>query len=59
MIEWTKFIGDRITELRIQKNISEYQMSLDLGKNKKLYQSISTGRSLQTIPGTSLISVNT
>lgn len=29
-----KFIGDRITELRIKKNVSEYQMSLDLGKNK-------------------------
>ena len=27
-----KFIGDRITELRIKKNVSEYQMSLDLGK---------------------------
>ena len=44
-----KFIGDRITELRIKKNISEYQMSLDLGKNKSYIQSISAGRSLPTM----------
>ena len=28
------FIGERISELRLKKNVSEYQMSLDLGKNK-------------------------
>ncbi len=28
------FIRERITELRIQKNISEYKMSLDLGHSK-------------------------
>ena len=44
-----KFIGDRITELRIKKNVSEYQMSLDLGKNKSYIQSISSGRSLPTM----------
>lgn len=44
-----KFIGERITELRIKKNISEYQMSLDLGKNKSYIQSISSGRSLPTM----------
>ena len=42
-------IGDRITELRIKKNVSEYQMSLDLGKNKSYIQSISSGRSLPTM----------
>ena len=31
------FIGERISELRLKKNVSEYQMSLDLGKNKKLH----------------------
>ena len=30
----SKFIADRITELRLKKNESEYQMSLDLGRNK-------------------------
>lgn len=28
------FIGERISELRLKKNVSEYQMSLDLGKKK-------------------------
>ena len=32
-----QFVRNRITELRLKKNISEYQMSLDLGKNKSLY----------------------
>ena len=35
-----KFIADRITELRLKKNVSEYQMSLDLGRNKTYIQSI-------------------
>lgn len=29
-----KFVANRITELRVKKNVSEYQMSLDLGKTK-------------------------
>lgn len=41
-----KFIADRITELRLKKNVSEYQMSLDLGKNKTYIQSITSGRNL-------------
>ena len=31
---YDKFVADRITELRLKKNVSEYQMSLDLGRNK-------------------------
>ena len=38
-----------LPELRIKKNVSEYQMSLDLGKNKSYIQSISSGRSLPTM----------
>ena len=34
------FIGERISELRLKKNVSEYQMSLDLGKNKSYIQSL-------------------
>ena len=29
-----EFVRKRITELRIKKNISEYQMSYELGQNK-------------------------
>ncbi len=44
-----KFVADRITELRVKKNVSEYQMSLDLGKNKSYIQNISSGRSLPSM----------
>lgn len=44
-----KFIADRITELRLRKNVSEYQMSLDLGKNKSYIQNISSGRSMPSM----------
>ncbi|NBJ74972.1 transcriptional regulator, partial [Neglecta sp. X4] len=29
-----KYIGERITELRLKMEVSEYQMSYDLGHNK-------------------------
>lgn len=41
-----KFVADRITELRLKKNVSEYQMSLDLGRNKTYIQFITSGRNL-------------
>lgn len=44
-----KFIADRITQLRVQKNVSEYQMSLDLGKNRSYIQNISSGRSMPSM----------
>lgn len=43
------FIRQRITELRIQKNISEYKLSLDLGHSKGYIQSISSGRALPSM----------
>lgn len=43
------FIRERITELRIQKNISEYKMSLDLGHSKSYIQSISSGKALPSM----------
>lgn len=43
------FIRNRITELRIQKNISEYKMSLDLGHSKSYVQSISSGKALPSM----------
>ena len=32
------FIRDRITELRMQKNVSEYKMSLDMGHSRELFE---------------------
>ena len=39
-----EFISKRLTELRIKKDVSEYQMSLDLGHSRSYIQSISSRR---------------
>ncbi len=44
-----EFIRNRITELRLKKNVSEYQMSLELGQNRSYIQAISSGRSLPSM----------
>lgn len=44
------FIRKRITQLRMQKNVSEYRMSMDLGHSKSYIQSISSGRALPSMP---------
>lgn len=44
-----RFIGERITELRMQRNISECQMSLELGLNKSYVQGITSGRALPSV----------
>ena len=45
-----KFIRDRITELRMQNNISEYQLSLELGHSKSYIQSITSGKISPSMP---------
>lgn len=44
------FIRKRITQLRLQKNVSEYKMSFDLGHSRSYIQSISSGRALPSLP---------
>lgn len=44
-----EFIAKRITELRIKKDISEYQMSLELGHSRSYIQSITSGRVLPSM----------
>jgi len=44
------FIRKRITQLRLQKNVSEYKMSFDLGHSRSYIQSISSGRALPSMP---------
>lgn len=41
-----QFIRDRITQLRLQKGVSEYQMSYDLGHSRSYIYNISSGKSL-------------
>ena len=43
------FIRERISILRIRKNVSEYKMSTDLGRSKNYIQSISSGRNLPSV----------
>ena len=43
------YIRNRITELRLKKNVSEYQMSTDLGQNKGYIQAISSGKALPSM----------
>lgn len=44
-----KFIAERITELRMEHSISEYQLSLDLGFSKGYIQAISSGNILPSL----------
>lgn len=44
-----KFISQRITQLRLQSNISEYRLSMELGKSVGYVQAISSGRSLPSV----------
>lgn len=43
---YEQFIRERITELRLEKGISEYQMSLDLGHSKNYIRNITSGKTL-------------
>ena len=40
------FIKDRITQLRLRKGVSEYQMSYDLGRSRGYIYNISSGKAL-------------
>ena len=44
-----KYIRERISVLRLKKNVSEYRMSTDLGHSKSYMQSISSGRSVPSL----------
>ena len=39
-----KFVRDRITQLRLRKGVSEYQMSYDLGHSRGYVHNISSGK---------------
>ncbi len=40
-----EFVRDRITQLRLQKGLSEYKMSYDLGHSRGYINNISSGKS--------------
>lgn len=43
------YIGKRITELRLARGISEYQMSLELGLSKSYIQGITSGKNMPSV----------
>lgn len=43
-------VRSRITELRLKKGVSEYQMSYDLGHSKSYVNNITSGKSLPSLP---------
>ncbi len=49
MTDYTAFIRNRITELRMKLEVSEYQMSLELGMNRNYIQGITSGKALPSM----------
>lgn len=43
---YENFVKERITQLRIEKGVSEYQMSYDLGHSRGYVYNISSGKAL-------------
>lgn len=41
-----EYVKERITQLRLQKGVSEYQMSYDLGHSRGYVYNISSGKAL-------------
>lgn len=44
-----KFIRERITKLRLNKNVSEYRMSIDLGHSDSYIRNITSGKALPSM----------
>ncbi len=43
---YEKYVRERITQLRLKKGVSEYQMSYDLGHSRGYVYNISSGKAL-------------
>ena len=44
-----EYVRERITQLRIQKGVSEYKMSYDLGHSRGYINNISSGKTLPSM----------
>lgn len=49
MTDYPAYIRNRITELRMKMEVSEYQMSLELGMNRNYIQGITSGKALPSM----------
>lgn len=45
----SNFVRERITQLRMQKGVSEYKMSYDLGHSRGYINNISSGKSMPSM----------
>lgn len=45
-MDYENFVRERVTQLRLRKGISEYQMSYDLGHSRGYVYNISSGKAL-------------
>ena len=45
----SEFISKRVTQLRLKKGVSEYQMSYDLGHSRGYIVNIASGKSLPSL----------
>lgn len=48
-LRYQEFLRNRITELREQKGVTEYRMSLELGKSGSYIRSITSGATLPSL----------
>jgi transcriptional regulator with XRE-family HTH domain len=46
---YAEFMRERITQLRLRKGVSEYQMSYDLGHSRGYINNISSGKTLPSM----------
>ena len=46
---YDEFVRERITQLRLQKGVSEYRMSYDLGHSRGYINNISSGKTLPSM----------
>ncbi len=46
---FSEFVRERITTLRVQKGVSEYKMSYDLGHSRGYINNISSGKTLPSM----------
>ena len=46
---YEQFVRERISQLRIKKGVSEYQMSYDLGRSRGYINNISSGKAMPSM----------
>ena len=49
VLEYEKYLRERITELRGQKGVSEHRLSLELGKSSSYIRSITSGATMPSM----------